>query len=153
MAWYAALLLPRFCRTELVGENGRSPVRMLVLMVLASAMLTAALPRTLLRSRSWMRLALGLLLPIVGALTYGGMVLATDLTVSLPDLLSNPSSNPAGPVSGFFGLVFGVSWMFLIGVPTIAAVFYVKAIVVAVPMGLVHVELARRFDAAGVGKG
>jgi hypothetical protein len=76
------------------------------------------------------------------------MVLATDLASSLPELVSSPGCNPEGPVPGLFGLVAGVGCMFLIGVPAMATLFYTSAFFVSAPMGLLRVELARRFQLA-----
>lgn len=123
---------------------------MLLLMVLVSATLTAAIPSGLLRRKRKLRVLAGVLLPVLGALVYTASVLATDLLIITPDLLSDLDKNPRGAIHGLIGMVMGVGFfMFLLGVPIMAMSALSNAFYVAIPMGVLHVELVTRIGRPG----
>lgn len=137
--WYLALLIPEYSRRELLGETGRSPVRMFILMLVASSAVTVIPLYIPSRYRIVGRIVVALFLPLLGAFTYSIFVLSTDLYVGLPEIMD--SKNPQGRIMGLVGLAFGIYFLFVYGVPVMTVLFYTQTLYVIIPMGFLHGEL------------
>jgi hypothetical protein len=140
--WCGALLIPDWTGDALILGD-RSPWRMFILLVAASALLSLVLPARRLAKRWWGLILTGLAAPIVGCVVYAEMVLFVDLVVTMPS--TDLSGNPEGPLAALIGLVVGVVYLALLGAPVVAYVAYTQAISVALPMGFVHVIVLSRF--------
>ncbi|MFN0207656.1 MAG: hypothetical protein ACKVS6_15220 [Planctomycetota bacterium] len=140
LLWYVALLLPERTRHDLLGGGGRSPVRMFVLMLVASTAVTILPLYIPARYKIVGRVVVALFLPLVGAFSYSSLVFFVDMSHLIPSLF-DVSENPHGPIAGLLGLVFGVYLMYLYGVPVVTLVVYMQAFYVIIPMGLLHGEL------------
>ena len=108
---------------------------MLMLMIATSTAMSGLLYWPLAFLRTVGKYLLAFLLPIFGALAYSSLVLLTDLLVS-PELL--PESLERGH-EGVIGLVVGLGFTFVIGIPIVAGIALLKAFYIAVPMSLLHV--------------
>ncbi len=133
--WYCGLLIPESTRAELTGANGRSPIRLLVLMLLTSVLLSLVRPFTSVPSK-WATSIYGLLLPVFGASVYVLLVLATELSLTV--------ESPTNLVGAFVGVIA----MTAFGVPIMVGAVYIKAFYVIVPVGFAHAYVLCRFGSA-----
>jgi uncharacterized membrane protein YeaQ/YmgE (transglycosylase-associated protein family) len=78
---------------------------MLLLMVIVSTLLTSVLPLALMRSRRGLVVLVGIVGPVVGAVIYAALVLATDPAPSMPQSFATASEDPNGPIHGFLGFL------------------------------------------------
>jgi len=134
VAWYCVLLIPPETRMELTGGNGRSPVRLALLMILTSVLVSIPLWWLLQRRRPVMTWALGAATPVATAFAFSSFVYAAG---TVDQLLR--TDNPRGPVAAFFDQIEELVLVYCIGVPIAATVALEQSLYVSLPMGLLHV--------------
>ena len=134
IAWYCALLIPPETRAELSGANGRSPVRLALLMIMTSMVVSVPLWWLLRRRRPVLTCTLGAITPVATAFAFSSFVYVAE---ALDYLLR--TDNALGPVAAFFDQFEDLVLMYCIGVPVVATVALEQSFYVALPMGLLHV--------------